>query len=205
MATYFHGNSEIQAPDGLQTLVLINPGYIHYSNTPPPPPPHAGNLVFLNSAAIVADNHSGLTPQSLPHAPPTHTQQFVGIPLPAATSQDPNQQSMHAHPDVSALHGFLPRMQYNLWNPMDSHTEARETPRSQQGLSLSLFSQQAGFMSLRVNRDVPSQAQVAAMSGDDVKVSGVSSSLASEITNGVSGIQSMLLSSKYLKAAQVIT
>ena len=181
MATYFHGNSEIQAPDGLQTLVLMNPGYIHYSDTPPPPQPHAGNLVFLNSAATMAGNHSGLTPQSLPHPPLTHTQQFVGIPLPAATSQDPNQQSMHAHPDVSALHGFPPRMQYNLWNPMDPNAAVRETPRAQQGLPLSLFSQQAGFGSLRVDRDVPSQAQAATMSGDDIKVSGVSSSLAFEL------------------------
>ncbi|CAN1144097.1 BEL1-like homeodomain protein 1 [Linum perenne] len=37
MATYFHGNPDIQAADGLQTLVLMNPSYVQYSDTPPPP------------------------------------------------------------------------------------------------------------------------------------------------------------------------
>ncbi|KAF7818854.1 BEL1-like homeodomain protein 1 [Senna tora] len=169
MATYFHGNSEIQAPDGaLQTLVLMNPGYIHYSDTPPPQP---NNLLFLNSSP-----NNSLPPQNLHHAPPPHTQQFVGIPLPAASQQDPTM-----HHDVSALHGFIPRMHYNLWSTIDPNTAARDTPRAQQqGLSLSLSSQQ----------------------GDDVRVSGGSSSSASGVTNGVSGIQSVLLGSKYLKAAQ---
>ncbi|KAI4348881.1 hypothetical protein L6164_009547 [Bauhinia variegata] len=202
MATYFHGNSEIQAPDGLQTLVLMNPGYIQYSDTAPPAPaPHASNLVFLNSAAAIAANNS-LNPQSLPHAPPSHTQQFVGIPLPTASSQDPNHQPMHGHHDVSALHGFVPRMQYNLWNTIDQNATARDTPRAQQGLSLSLSSQQAGLGSFRVDRDAASQAQAPAISGEDVRVSGGSPSSASGVTNGVSGIQSVLLSSKYLKAAQ---
>ncbi|KAI4300551.1 hypothetical protein L6164_033918 [Bauhinia variegata] len=202
MATYFHGNSEIQAPDGLQTLVLMNPGFIHYSDTTQPQPPqHAGNLVFLNSAATIAANNS-LTPQSLSHAPPTHTQQFVGIPLPTSTSQDPNHQSMHAHHDVSALHGFAPRMQYSLWNTIDPNAAARDTPRAQQGLSLSLSSQQAGMGSFRVDRNVASQGQAPAISGEDVRVPGGSSSSASGVTNGVSGMQSVLLSSKYLKAAQ---
>ncbi|KAK4281725.1 hypothetical protein QN277_013186 [Acacia crassicarpa] len=199
MATYFHGNSEIQGPDGLQTLVLMNPGYIQYSDTPPPPQPsHPGNLVFLNSA------NNSLPPQTLQHAPPSHTQQFVGIPLPAASSHEATHQSVHPHHDVSALHGFLPLMQYNHWNTVHSNAAAAasDTPRSQQGLSLSLSSQQAGMGSFRVDRDVPSQGQAPAMSGDDVRASGGSSSSASGVTNGVSGIQSVLLGSKYLKAAQ---
>ncbi|KAK7345224.1 hypothetical protein VNO77_15809 [Canavalia gladiata] len=177
MATYFHSNSEIQGgADGLQTLVLMNPGYVQYSDTPPPPPPpHGGNLVFLNSAAVAGN--SSLSSQNLPHAPPSHTQQFVGIPLSAA---DPPPPSMHH--DVSALHGFLPRMQYNLWNTIDASAAAREASRASQGLSLSL------------------QAQA----GDEVRVSGGSSSSASGVTNGggVAGIQSVLLNSKYLKATQ---
>ena len=59
MATYFHhGNSEIQSggADGLQTLVLMNPGYIHYSDAPQQQQQQsslaAGNLVFLNPAAV---------------------------------------------------------------------------------------------------------------------------------------------------------
>ncbi|KAJ1384798.1 POX domain [Sesbania bispinosa] len=176
MATYFHSNSEIQggSADGLQTLILMNPGYIQYSDTPPPPPQsHAGNLVFLNSAA----GNSSLAQQSLPHAPP----QFVGVPLSAASVEP----SVHAHHDVSALQGFQPRMQYNLWNTLDPNAAAREASRATQGLSLSLH------------------AQAPAVSGDDARASGGgSSSSASGVTNGVSGIQSVLLSSKYLKATQ---
>lgn len=167
MAMYFHSNSEIQAAgaDGLQTLVLMNPGYIQYSDSPPPPlpqQPNGGNLVFH------------------PHAPPSYTQQFVGTPLSAAAAS----QSMHPHHDVSALHGFLPRMQYNLWNTIDPNTAAREATRASEGLSLSL------------------QAQAPAITGDDVRVSGGSPSSASGVTNGVSGVQSVLLGSKYLKATQ---
>ncbi|KAK7284779.1 hypothetical protein RJT34_19532 [Clitoria ternatea] len=191
MATYFHGNSEIQpgGADGLQTLVLMNPGYIHYPEAPPQQQPsHAtGNLIFLNAAsATVANNHGNNS--FTPHAPPSHTQQFVGIPLNA--SQDLNNHSMHAHHDVSALHGFLPRMQYNHWNTVDPNSAARDTPRSQQGLSLTLSSQQNLF------------GQAPAMSGEDLRVSGGSPSTASGVTNnGPTGIQNVLLSSKYLKAA----
>ncbi|XP_027367682.1 BEL1-like homeodomain protein 1 isoform X1 [Abrus precatorius] len=178
MATYFHSNSEIQGgADGLQTLVLMNPGYVQYSDTSTPS--HGGNLVFLNSAGGGGGN-SSLSPQNLPHAPPPHTQQFVGVPLSAAAASLQEPPSMHH--EVSALHGFLPRMQYNLWNAIDPNAAAREASRATQGLSLSL------------------QAQA----GDDMRVSGGSSSSASGVTNGggVSGIQSVLLSSKYLKATQ---
>ncbi|KAE8690568.1 BEL1-like homeodomain protein 1 [Hibiscus syriacus] len=163
MATYFHGNPEIQAADGLQTLVLMNPDYVQYSNTPPPLP---NNLVF-------------------PHAPPLHAQQFVGIPLPVSTStanQDPG-----SH-EISPLHGLVQRIHYNMYNPIDT---SRETPRAQQGLSLSLSSQHPGY---------GSQAQAA--SGEDMRVSCGSGSSGSGVTNGVPGVQSVLLSSKFLKAAQ---
>ncbi|KAE8697803.1 BEL1-like homeodomain protein 1 [Hibiscus syriacus] len=164
MATYFHGNPEIQAADGLQTLVLMNPAYVQYSNTPPPLP---NNLVF-------------------PHAPPPHTQQFVGIPLPASTSTASQDPGYH---EIFPLHGIAQRIHYNLYNPIDTSGAARETPRSQQGLSLSLSSQK--------HPGYGSQAQAA--SGEDMRVSGGSGS---GVTNGVSGVQSVLLSSKFLKAAQ---
>ncbi|MBA0684310.1 hypothetical protein Goari_025904 [Gossypium aridum] len=164
MATYFHGNPEIQAADDLQTLVLMNPAYVHYSNTPPPPPP-SNNLVFLNSLS--------------PNAPSSHSQQLVGIPLPAVTSGS-NQDA------ISSLHGLVQRLHYNSYNPIDPSGEPRDTPRAQQGLSLTLSSQhQPG--------NYGSQPQA---------VSGGSASSGSAVTNGVSGIQSVLLSSKYLKAAQ---
>ncbi|XWS43339.1 hypothetical protein CRYUN_Cryun16bG0094600 [Craigia yunnanensis] len=173
MATYFHGNPEIQAADGLQTLVFMNPSYVQYSDTPTPP---ANNFVFLNSNSFS------------PHAPPPHTQQFVGIPLPATSgaNQDP---SSH---DISPLHGLVQRVHYNLYNQIDPSGAARETPRAQQGLSLSLSSQQQPVYG--------SQAQE--VSGEDMRISGGSASSGSGGTNRVSGIQNVLLSSKYLKAAQ---
>lgn len=93
----------------------------------------------------------------------------------------------------------MPRIQtqYALWNSIDPNTAARDTPRAQQGLSLTLSSQQPGFGSFRgatSDREVPS--------GEDIRVSSGSNSSASGVTNGVSGMQSVLLSSKYLKAAQ---
>ncbi|GMI96714.1 BEL1-like homeodomain 1, embryo sac development arrest 29 [Hibiscus trionum] len=167
MATYFHGSPEIQAADDLQTLLLMNPAYVHYSDTPPPPP---NNLVFLNSLS--------------PNPPSSHAQQLVGIPLP--TTSGANQDA------VFPLHGLLQRVRYNFNNPIDPPGPARDTPRAQQGLSLTLSSQQQpGY---------GSQAQ--AVSGEDVRVSGRSASSGSAVTNGVSGIQSVLSSSKYLKAAQ---
>lgn len=170
MATYFHGNpTDLQAADGLQTLVLMNPTtYVNphhqqqFSDATPPPqqPPHS-NLIFLNST----------------HAPPSlNTPHFVGIPT---TASDDN---------ISPLHGLLPRLHYNLYQPNCPTPTARETTRAKQGLSLSLSPQQQ-----------VSYGQGQAVSGEDMRVSGGSMSSGLGVTNGVSGV---LLSSKYLKATQ---
>ncbi|CAA3021764.1 BEL1-like homeodomain protein 1 [Olea europaea var. sylvestris] len=211
MATYFHGNSEIQGGgDGLQTLILMNPGYVGYSDNQQPQPP-GSNFVFLNPST--AGNSL-----SLPHQPPPQTQHFVGIPLQAApsttaaTSQDPQAPPVHSQHDVSALQGFLPRVPYNLYTQSMDRTAAREVTRAQQGLSLSLSSQQPSvYGSFRPEREVISQPLVTTVSpphagGDDVRISGgsPSSASASGISNGVNSVQSVLLSSKYLKAAQEI-
>ncbi|GKV31940.1 hypothetical protein SLEP1_g40592 [Rubroshorea leprosula] len=176
MATFFHGNPEIQAADGLQTLVLMNPTYVQYPDTPPPP---GNNFVFLNSNSLS------------PHAPPHHTQQFVGIPLPT-TSASAHNPGSH---DISPLHGLVQRVHYNMYNPIDPSGPGRDTPRAQQGLSLTLSSlqQPPGFRS-------PAQAA----SGEDIRVSGGggSATSGSAVTSGRFGIQGVLLSSKYLKAAQ---
>ncbi|GAA0187436.1 homeodomain transcription factor [Lithospermum erythrorhizon] len=202
MATYYHGNSEIQGGgnggDGLQTLILMNPGgYVGYSDTQHPQhhqqqPPVGSNFVFLNS-----NNHGNSL--SLPHAPsPNQTQQFVGIPLTATsgspTSQDHHTQaqSLHSQHAISALHG------YNLYGQTTiDFTGARDVSRAQQGgLSLSLSPRQPGYGSFRPEREFPSQP-----TGDDLRGS---SSSASMVSNGVNGVQSVLLSSKYLKATQEI-
>lgn len=187
MGTYFHGNSEIQG-DGLQTLILMNPGFSGYTdNQNQQQQPAPGNFVFLNSAA--AGNSLNL--QNFPHAPPgNQTQQFVGIPLQAP----PN--SHHAQHEISALHGFVPRPPYNIYGGGIDPTAVREVARAQQGLSLSLSSQQ------QQTGHGPAP-QTISPRGDDLRVSGGSSSSASGISNGVNGgVQSVLLSSKYLKAAQ---
>ncbi|KAL3642737.1 hypothetical protein CASFOL_013552 [Castilleja foliolosa] len=205
MASYFHGNSsEIGGGsggggDGLQTLILMNPAYVGYAdnntNNHHQPPPQSSNFVLLNSTSV-ANN---------PHAPPSQTQHLVGIPLQGATTTPPTN-SPHGHHDVSALHGFLqPRVPYNYYNiPSDLAPAARDVTRSQQGLSLSLSSQQppvyGSFMAERPDFMSPvSPARI-----DDVRVSaaGSSPSPASVVTNGVNGVQSMLLNSKYLKSAQ---
>ncbi|XP_071910761.1 BEL1-like homeodomain protein 1 [Coffea arabica] len=221
MATYFHGNSEIQGgggDHGLQTLILMNhAGYVGgYSDTHQPPP-HVqvqvqppSNFVFLNSSNTPGPSAApGANSLNVPHAPPppSPTQQFVGIPLTAtaATSSHDHQPHAASVQDISALHAFLPRLQYNLYSPAMDLGAAREVSRAQQGLSLSLSSQQPAYGSFRPEREIPSQPLVTAISptgGDDVRVSGGSSSSASGISNGVNGMQSVLLSSKYLKAAQ---
>lgn len=209
MGTYFHGNSEIQG-DGLQTLILMNPGYnVGYPDTPQQhqqPPP--ANFVFLNNST----GGNSLNPTTLSHAPPT--QHFVGIPLSATASAASTQQdhphhpsSVHTQHDILGLHGFMPRLQYSLYNPVDP-TTAREVTRSQQSLSLSLSSQQPRYGSFRTESELPSPAPVppptiSPRSGrDDVRVPGGSFSSVSGVSNGVNGMQGVLLSSKYLKAAQ---
>ncbi|XP_073317670.1 BEL1-like homeodomain protein 1 [Primulina huaijiensis] len=195
MATYFHGNSEIQGSgDGLQTLILMNPTYVGFPENQPPQPPTSNNFVFLDSSNNI----------NLPHAPPpSQIQHFVGIPLQgasateAASSQDP-----YGQHDVSALHGFLSR---NLYNQQIGLASARQVTRSHQGLSLSLSSQQpASHSSFRLEREVPTQPLMAVAQSreDNVRVSGGSPSSNSGVSNGVNGVQTVMFNSKYLKAAQ---
>ncbi|XP_047310386.1 BEL1-like homeodomain protein 1 [Impatiens glandulifera] len=175
MATYFHGNpSEIQA-DGLQTLILMNPGYnVGYSSTtthhPQPPSSSSSNFALLSSRSFDAP-------------PTTNAHQFVGIPLPLTSSVDP-------HP----FHGLIPRPQYHFYGQFDQALPAREINRSQQGLSLTLSSQEMGGGST-------SRAAVLSPTSG-----GGSPSSASGISNngGIvgTGVQSVLLGSKYLKATQ---
>ncbi|KAL3839357.1 hypothetical protein ACJIZ3_023948 [Penstemon smallii] len=190
MTTYFHGNSEIRGGggggggggDGLQTLILMNPSYIGYADNQQPQPQRPqtnnNNLIFLNNSTATGNT------LNLPHhhrhhnhPPSTQTQPFLGTPI-----QSNDIASFH--------HGLLPRIEhhYNMYNSqIDPTGGAREVARAQQGLSLSLSSQNPppGYASVRV---------------DEVKVSGGSPSSASGVSNGVN--HGLILSSKYLKAAQ---
>ncbi|XP_058087393.1 BEL1-like homeodomain protein 1 [Magnolia sinica] len=220
MATYYHGGSEIQS-DGLQTLYLMNPGYIGYSDPQTP-----ANMVFLNSAG------NPLNGGNLSH-PQQQSQHFVGIPLqgpPSAppTSQDPGRSSIHnPQHDMPGVHGFMPRLHYNLWaasvDPAHQIPPPDMTPQlglrrsmgpatthsAQQGLSLSLSPQQPAYAAAayRSEPDMPAAPvpppAISPTSGDDMRISGgLSSSAASAVSNGIPGLQSVLMGSKYLKAAQ---
>ncbi|XP_059430391.1 BEL1-like homeodomain protein 1 [Corylus avellana] len=193
MGTYFHVSSEIQAAaDGLQTLYLMNPNYVPYTDTQHQHP--AANMLFLNPAG------HALNQGNLPHAQPPPNQHFVGIPLIAANnSDDPSRASMLATQEISGLHGAMAapssRVHYNLWDHTAATTSDVGTPQmgfrgptAQQGLSLSLSSQQPPYRSLSGEQDVV----------------GNSPSSASAVSNGISGMQSVILGSKYLKAAQEV-
>ncbi|CAN4113953.1 unnamed protein product [Withania somnifera] len=202
MAAYFHGNSEIQTGnDGLQTLILMNPSYVGFSETQhhqqqQEVPCGSSNLVFFNS------NHPGNS-INLSHAPPPlpPSQQFVGLPLTTAAFAAPSSSSQDGggnnNDSISALHGFLARSsQYGFYNPSNDITAAREISRSQQqGLSLSLSSQQPGFGNFTAAREIVSPTAAGGGGGGG----GGSSSSASGVQQHSS---TMPLSPKYLKAAQ---
>ncbi|CAN4089636.1 unnamed protein product [Withania somnifera] len=197
MAAYFHGNSEIPAGnDGLQTLILMNPGYVGYSEAQHHQQQATGgssNLVFFNS------NHPGNSINLCHAPPPPPPQQFVGIPLATAAFAAPSSSSQEGgnnnnNDSISALHGFLARSsQYGYYNPSNGITPARDITRSpQQGLSLSLSSQQPGFGNFAAAREIVSPTAVGGGGGSSSSPSGVQQHSSS----------TMPLSPKYLKAAQ---
>ncbi|XP_076883435.1 BEL1-like homeodomain protein 1 [Bidens hawaiensis] len=176
MATYYNGSSDIQGGDGLQTLVLMNPGYFYYPDgqqqsgqqTQP------GNFMFLESnhpGNNSVNHHHQHSHMAAPPPPSAQTQQFVGIPLSAS-------------PPSSA---YIPRAQY-MYNPVEMVSPREATP------FLSLSSQQSRYGSQV--RPVP-----VSPTGDN----GSRSAIASGSTSSASGISNnMLLNSKYLKATQEI-
>ncbi|GKU93744.1 hypothetical protein SLEP1_g7312 [Rubroshorea leprosula] len=199
MVTYFHGGSEFQAAsDAMQTLYLMNPSYVPYSDTQHPPPAAAANMLFLNPAG------NALNPVNLPHAPSSN-HHILGLPLPTPTVAigPPNSE------------GMLPSVHYNIWgsnmdhnssghqqqivsagssggaHDVSSHLGLRRPVVSptRQGLSLSLSSQQGP------HRNVEPEFQGQGQSRH-------SPSSASAVSSGVYGMQSMVLGSKYLRAAQ---
>ncbi|KAK8967371.1 BEL1-like homeodomain protein 1 [Platanthera guangdongensis] len=141
MATYFHGASEIH-PEGLQTLYLMNPGYVGYADAAGSP---AENMIFLNSGInSLAHTMSG---------PPPPQQHFLGFPPPS---------------------------HHNLWSPATPVSNSFGHGTHQQGLSLSLSSQQTppyGYRTEEITASVQEMAPPA-------------------------GIQSVLMNSKYLKVAR---
>lgn len=208
MASYFHGNSEIQTGnDGLQTLILMNPSYVGFSDSQHPhAPPQPGgnsssNIVFFNSNPPGNSINLSHAPPP-PPPPPPHQQQFVGIPLATAAFTAPSQEggnnNNNNNESISALHGFLARSsQYGFYNPSNDITAAREITRAhhsqQQGLSLSLSSQQPGFGNFMAAREIVSSPTASASA---------SASASGLLLQQQQSITSVPLSSKYMKAAQ---
>ncbi|KAK7272257.1 hypothetical protein RJT34_28740 [Clitoria ternatea] len=209
MATYFNGNntSEIESSaDGLQTLYLMNPTYL--PSYPDAPHHHHApqNTLLVNPHALNLAN--------FPHAPPVnqqqqHITQGVTNILGPTNSEDHTRPSLFGHHEnIPAFHGFssaanaaAPRVHYNLWGPaVDQNSSAAATPSgssgggggfrrpNQQGLSLSLSSQQTGYGSVSGEFELPGQGHLTGI--------GNSPSSASASNNGV------ILGSRYLKAAQ---
>ncbi|KAL2331883.1 hypothetical protein Fmac_019464 [Flemingia macrophylla] len=185
MATYFHGSASEIPPsaDGLQTLYLMNPSYVPFADAP-----HHSTLL--------------VNPNALTHAPPVspnqqqqqqqqHVIHGVANILGSANSDDHNRPSLFGE-NIAAFHGFsctaaAPRVQYSLWGsvadqpatPSSSSGGGGFRRPSQQGLSLSLSSQQTAYRTVSGEVDVAGIGNPPAMASTGV-----------------------ILGSKYLKSAQ---
>ncbi|KAI9107731.1 hypothetical protein K1719_021394 [Acacia pycnantha] len=232
-STYFHGgNSEIQpSGDGLQTLYLMNPTYVPYSDTTSHHHPTTPNMLFFNPNTSPSPHAP-----NLPHAPPppsrTPHHHLLGV-IPTNMVGSENSEIAAFHGFASAATSAAPRV-HNLWGSIIDHQQTPSSPvavlaattpsssgmadtagfrrPSQQGLSLSLSSQHTAFnRSLSGEADVPGQGQsrVSAISptshvgggGNDMQILG-NSPTSSSVSNGIPSMQSAILGSKYLKAAQ---
>ncbi|KAJ0084050.1 hypothetical protein Patl1_30304 [Pistacia atlantica] len=204
MATYFHGNPEIQASDGMQTLYLMNPNYVPYSDT----------TILLNPAG------NALNPSNASHAPPSNNHQLplVGVSLPSPSPHLSQTNSEDVN-DRSSFHGIFSGVHPDLWASIEqnsapnhpqivtlaapgdgSQVELRRPVAStcRQGLSLSLSSQQDVYnRPINVEVDMQGRGQVGL-----TMVSVNSPSSVSVVSNGISSMPSVVLGSKYLKAAQ---
>ncbi|KAL5763668.1 hypothetical protein ACOSQ2_016262 [Xanthoceras sorbifolium] len=209
MATYFHWNpSEIQGADhhGMQTLYLMNPNYMPYSDT----------TLLLNPAV------NALNPTNLPHAPPSssHHHPLEGTPLPGPTKNDALTDSEDINNRSSSLHGTLfSGVHYDSWGSTNQnsakhhHSQIASLPATtdiysthesscRQGLSLSLSPKQAAYNYRSINNGCASD-NIQASEQVSVAAAGNSPSLsASVVSNGIASIQNVILESKYLRAAQ---
>lgn len=204
MATYFHGNPEIQASDGMQTLYLMNPNYVPYSDT----------TILLNPAG------NALNSSNVSHAPPSnnHHLPLVGLSLPSPSPHVSQTDSDEVN-NRSSFHGIFSGVHPDLWASIEqnsapnhpqivtlaapgdgSQVELQRPVASscRQGLSLSLSSQQGVYnRPINVEVDMQGRGQVGL-----TRVSENSPSSVSVVSNGISSMPSVVLGSKYLKAAQ---
>ncbi|KAL8152369.1 hypothetical protein V2J09_010129 [Rumex salicifolius] len=184
MATYFHHQhhhhnnnhaSDIipqQADGGLQTLILMNPNFAgNYSESHAPPQP---------SNSSQTSNFMFHAP-TLYHAPPNILPHLVGVPL-HSSSADAYQQH------------------YAAWSHLSHVAPERESPRAQQGLSLTLASSQNHSFS----RAVAAQGEPDRLQPPPASEPNVVESPAATVASAGADVAATLMAtpSKYLKAAQ---
>lgn len=194
MAMYYQGGSEIQS-DGLHTLYLMNPNY------PGGYGDHPTNMLLLNSVGSAASSHA-LNSIPIPLAP--LPQQVMSTPL------------SHHEPQVhSQAQNTIQRFGYNSWTGAGSVDDQEGGNRNQpnmgqqtpQGLSLSLSTNQTGFNKPINSSTTPDHHHQHHPHQDSSPKIWSSPSVQSVVMstsgagNGTS-MQSVILGSKYLKAAQ---
>ncbi|KAK7257582.1 hypothetical protein RIF29_31650 [Crotalaria pallida] len=134
MATYFHGgsSSEIQSSaEGLQTLYLMNPNYVPYSDAAQHPTPNMF-LINPNTASSTTPPPHALNLANFSHAPPppsptnnnhhhqNQQQHMIGVTIPSSNI-------IGSADEISSYHAFAtgptaPRVHYNLWGSMIDQT-----------------------------------------------------------------------------------
>ncbi|KAK7404873.1 hypothetical protein VNO78_05898 [Psophocarpus tetragonolobus] len=175
MATYFHGSSsEIpSSAEGLQTLYLMNPNYVPYSDAAQHPTqnmllvnPNTSNTSPTSANALNLDNFSHAPPPPSPSS--NHRQQhLIGVTIPSsnilgsnAAAEDHSRPSfLGQHHEFSGFHGgaaststatAASRGNYNLWGSMFDQsasnimTATTTTPSNNMGFG-SVMSTQIGF------------------------------------------------------------
>ncbi|CAK7332025.1 unnamed protein product [Dovyalis caffra] len=174
-----------------------------HTGNPPHGPPQNHHFVGIplplpssNITSLTPDNHS--RPSSLHGVVPNHVHYNIwgSTDQNSVASVATASESSGAHDVVSSQVGFRRPV---VVSP------------GRQGLSLSLSSQQAPGPPTPYNRAITNEhheiqalhPHVSVVStGDEIRVSGNSPSSVSAVSNGVSGMQNMVLGSKYLRATQ---
>ncbi|RDX67335.1 BEL1-like homeodomain protein 1, partial [Mucuna pruriens] len=233
MATYFHGStSEIpSSAEGLQTLYLMNPNYVPYSDAAQHPTqnmllvnPNTGDTSPTPANALNLANFSHAPP---PPSPNNHRQQhLIGLTTPSsnilgsAVVDPARPSSFLGQHEFSGFHGAAvvttaaataSRAQYNLWGSIFDQSASNMTPATTNVPPNSIGSvsgsvtpsTQIGFH--RPNDLLLSlssqQTPYRSLSGDFQAISPASRGGGDDM-RGVSSMHSVVLGSKYLKATQ---
>ncbi|KAK7312686.1 hypothetical protein VNO77_36745 [Canavalia gladiata] len=224
MATYFHGStSEIQSSaEGLQTLYLMNPNYVPYSEAAQHPtqnmlllnPNTTNNSSTISSNALNLANFSDTPPSPLNHH--RHREHLIGVTIPSSNFlgsntvvDDPSRPSY----EIPSFHGGAgvittptPRVHYNLWGsimdqPVQSVTVATIHTQSNNSecVDVATASTQVGF-----HRPIHQQGLSLSLSSQQTPYKLFSGEVSPANNNGISGVHSVVLGSKYLRAAQEV-